>query len=105
MLEGLEVWEIIVQIAIILAAAIIATILRFWDFEHNKLTDLELVTFATTLLGAIVAAFIGWWYFGAQDVTVFANFVLVAVCGLGGMSFVRALFETAKTKLNLGGTG
>jgi|PlaIllAssembly_1097288.scaffolds.fasta_scaffold02326_5 hypothetical protein len=79
----------------LLFAALVATLLRFWDFPLNTIGDVELKTGVATFVGALIAAFLAMWL-GNLDPTIASEFVVVTTAAVGGMAGIRGLFEAGK---------
>jgi hypothetical protein len=90
--------ETLWQVGALVFAALIATVLRFWDFPNDSLKDVTLVAGLSTFIGAMIGGFFAVWA-GGLDPTVWEEFVLVMIAALGGMGGVRALFEVVQPEM------
>lgn len=84
--------DTILQVLALLFAAVLATLLRFWDFPTESLKEVTLQAAVFTFIGALIAGFFAVWA-GQLDPTAWEQFVVVMIAALGGMGGVRALFE------------
>jgi hypothetical protein len=88
--------EITVMVVVaLLFAALLATLLRFWDFPLNTIGDVDIKTAIATFVGALIAAAVTVWLSGV-DPTIPANFVVVMIAAIGGMGGIRGIFEAGK---------
>lgn len=88
-------WTLI-SIMMVIAAALVAVVVRFWDSEYEAITFEKVVAFLKVLVVMLIAAFLMAWVLyeeGGISVTSWQGFLLIVVAAAGGIETIKALIN------------